>query len=431
MKKIYISFCLIIVSYGTFAQLDLKACLAMADTANLTIRNAELDIEINKRERSSYLSSRLPQLEFNADYKYNAIIQGQVVPAAFFGGESGSYATVQFGVPYVLSNNIQLTQILFNSQLNYGLAALKINADIVETQRNITIQEIRYQVSNSYFLLQGLEKQLAFLERNLSQTLKLLKNVNGLVEKGLALQLEADKIKINLLNIENGISMAKSSKEQLTDLLKILIGYPKDKTLTLIEDSMIEQSLIKSNETKQFYALRLIESQQAMNKEESKGIKMSYLPNLNFYSIYNYSYNINPGDNFRKGIDGVFLGFRFDWRLFDGMQRSYKSKMNAIRTGKLANQYEIANQQLEMAANQAKRQIKLKSEALNLAKEQLALSENVFEQTSLKFEKGLINTTELTLSENSLYQAQNNIVTNYIQLRQAELDYLKSIGNIK
>jgi len=177
--------------------------------------------------------------------------------------------------------------------------------------------------------------------------------------------------------------------------------------------------------------LRLIESQQAMNKEESKGIKMSYLPNLNFYSIYNYSYNINPGDNFRKGIDGVFLGLRFDWRLFDGMQRSYKSKMNAIRTGKLANQYEIANQQLEMAANQAKRQIKLKSEALNLAKEQLALAENVFEQTSLKFEKGLINTTELTLTENSLYQAQNNIVTNYIQLRQAELDYLKSIGNIK
>ncbi len=429
--KLLVSICLFLSLQDVKAQLDLKSCLAMADTANLTIRNAELDIEINKRERSSYLSSRLPQLGFNADYKYNAKIPGQVVPAAFFGGQPGTYATVQFGVPYVLSNNVQLTQILFNSQLNYGLAALKINADIVEVQRNMTIQDIRYQVSNTYFLLQGLEKQLSFLESNLSQTNKVLKNMNSLVEKGLALQLEADKIKVNLLNLENGIASAQASKEQLLDLLKILIGYPKDKKLTLAEDVIIEQSLIKAEDNKQFYPLKLIESQQEMNKEESKGIKMSYLPNLNLYGVYNYSYNIKPEDDFRKGIDGVFIGLRLDWSLFDGLQRMHKSKMNAIRSDKLTNQYELVNQQLEMAANQAKRQIKLKSDALSLSKEQLKLAENVYQQTNFKFEKGLANSTELILAENSLYQAQNNIVSTYVQLRQAELEYLKSIGNIK
>jgi len=429
--KLLVSICLFLSLQNLTAQLDLKSCLAMADTANLTIRNAELDIEINKRERSSYLSSRLPQLGFNADYKYNAKIPGQVVPAAFFGGQQGTYATVQFGVPYVLSNNVQLTQILFNSQLNYGLAALKINADIVEVQRNMTIQEIRYQVSNTYFLLQGLEKQLSFLQSNLSQTNKVLKNMNSLVEKGLALQLEADKIKVNLLNLENGIASVQASKEQLLDLLKILIGYPKDKILTLAEDVIIEQSLIKAEDNKQFYPLKLIESQQEMNKEESKGIKMSYLPNLNLYGVYNYSYNIKPEDDFRKGIDGVFIGLRLDWSLFDGLQRMHKSKMNAIHSDKLTNQYELANQQLEMAANQAKRQIKLKTDALSLSKEQLKLAENVYQQTNFKFEKGLANSTELILAENSLYQAQNNIVSTYVQLRQAELEYLKSIGNIK
>ncbi len=429
--KLLVFICLFLGLQNLTAQIDLKSCLAMADTANLTIRNAELDIEINKRERSSYLSSRLPQLGFNADYKYNAKIPGQVVPAAFFGGQPGTYATVQFGVPYVLSNNVQLTQILFNSQLNYGLAALKINAEIVEVQRNMTIQEIRYQVSNTYFLLQGLEKQLSFLQSNLSQTNKVLKNMNSLVEKGLALQLEADKIKVNLLNLENGIASVQASKEQLLDLLKILIGYPKDKILTLAEDVIIEQSLIKVEDNKQFYPLKLIESQQEMNKEESKGIKMSYLPNLNLYGVYNYSYNIKPDDDFRKGIDGVFIGLRLDWSLFDGLQRMHKSKMNAIRSDKLTNQYELANQQLEMAANQAKRQIKLKSDALSLSKEQLKLAENVYQQTNFKFEKGLANSTELILAENSLYQAQNNIVSTYVQLRQAELEYLKSIGNIK
>ena len=199
----------------------------------------------------------------------------------------------------------------------------------------------------------------------------------------------------------------------------------------MAQDVAIEQSLLKAEENKQFYALRLIESQQEMNKEEGKGIKLSYLPNLNFYGIYNYSYNINPADDFRKGIDGVFIGLKLDWSLFDGLQRMQKSKMNAIRTEKLINQYELTNQQLEMAAQQAKRQIKVKSDALNLAKEQYTLAESIYNSSRTRFEKGLVNSTELILSENSLYQAQNNIVSSYIQLRQAELEYLKSIGNIK
>jgi hypothetical protein len=35
------------------------------------------------------------------------------------------------------------------------------------------------------------------------------------------------------------------------------------------------------------------------------------------------------------------------------------------------------------------------------------------------------------MAETGLEQAQSNVVSAYIQLRQAELEYLKSIGNIK
>lgn len=68
----------------SFSQkIDLNTCLKMADTASLAIRNARLDLEINKEQRGSFLSARLPQLNFNADYTYNAKIPGQVVPATF------------------------------------------------------------------------------------------------------------------------------------------------------------------------------------------------------------------------------------------------------------------------------------------------------------------------------------------------------------
>jgi len=119
-------------SFSFFSQvLDLATCLKMADTANTNIRNARLDIDINVIQKKVYLASRLPKLTATGDYRYNAIIAGQVVPAEFFGGPPGTYSTVQFGVPYNLSNSIQLTQILYNPQLNYGFAALDINQKIV------------------------------------------------------------------------------------------------------------------------------------------------------------------------------------------------------------------------------------------------------------------------------------------------------------
>ena len=145
--------------YSSYGQTyNLEQLLKMADTANPSIRNAKLDIEINDKQKNAYLASRLPKVTAAGDYKYNAIIPGQVVPAAFFGGTPGTYSTVKFGVPYNLGNTVQLTQIIYNSQLNYGLAALDINKKIVDIQLKMTQdtlivlqKEQEYATKNGYF----------------------------------------------------------------------------------------------------------------------------------------------------------------------------------------------------------------------------------------------------------------------------------------
>jgi len=170
MKNTLLYLLLVISSIQSKAQgLNLETCLRMADTANFTVRNAQLDIEINNRNRSAYLSARLPQLAYSGDYKYNAIIPGQVVPGAFFGGAPGTFTTVQFGVPYTLSNTVQLTQILFNPQVEYGLAALKINEEIVNVQQKLTSQDVKFQVATTFFNLQAVSKQLKFVQANRSR----------------------------------------------------------------------------------------------------------------------------------------------------------------------------------------------------------------------------------------------------------------------
>ena len=432
MKNTLLYLLLVISSIQSKAQgLNLETCLRMADTANFTVRNAQLDIEINNRNRSAYLSARLPQLAYSGDYKYNAIIPGQVVPGAFFGGAPGTFTTVQFGVPYNLSNTVQLTQILFNPQVEYGLAALKINEEIVNVQQKLTSQDVKFQVATTFFNLQAVSKQLKFVQGNLTNMEKLISNMEALVGQGMVIQTEADKLKISKMTLFNTSESLKATKDQLETLLKILIGMDPAGKIDLTTDEMVEKSILVDNSAISLPELELIAAQQKMNLEEHKGNNMAYLPNFSFYAAYNYNYNMKPADNYRVGIEGAFVGLRVDWKLFDGLEKYHKQKANLLNAEKLANQKELATKQLELKIANAKRQIQVQTNALALSKEQLKLAQSVYDQSVAKLELGTISSNDLITADNGLQQAQTNVVASYIQLRIAEIEYLRSIGSIQ
>lgn len=411
--------------------LDLETCLKMADTANLSIRNSRLDIAINNRERKAYESARLPKIAISGDYKYNAIIPGQVVPGQFFGGPAGTFSTVQFGVPFNLSTTAQLTQILYNPQVNYGLAALKINGELTKIQQQIVEQNIKHQVAETFFNLQAITKQLSFVTANISNMDKLIKNMQLMVDQELVIQTEADKLQINRLSLLNSRQSLQATQEQLETLLKILVGMDSEEKIRLESDDLVEKSILVDKQTIVYQELELLGAQKKMNEEERKGTNMAYLPSLAFYAAYNYNYNMKPADDYRVGIEGAFIGLKLDWTLFDGMEKFHKQKVNALEAEKIDNQQTTVAQQLEMQTNNAKKQIEVSSGALAISQEQLRLSDRVYKQTQLKFEQGTISSNDLILADNNLQQSQTNVVAAYIQLRQAELTYLRSIGNIK
>ncbi len=421
-----------LVSSSVFSQvLDLATCLKMADTANTNIRNARLDIDMNAIQKKVYLASRLPKVTATGDYRYNAIIAGQVVPAEFFGGPPGTYSTVQFGVPFNLSNNIQLTQILYNPQLNYGFAALDINQKIVAAQERLMQQDIKQQVSSTYFNLQAIVKQLEFVESNIANLTKLIANLQKSYELGLVIETEVDKLKISRLTLLNSKLTMEATKTQLSSLLKILIGVNSDSELNLVSDEMMENTILVDQNNINHPELELMAAQKEMNAEERKGTKMAYLPSVSFYASYNYAYNIKPKDDFRTGINSAFLGLHLDWTLFDGFEKYNKQKMNALNKDKLENQEVLLTKQLALLTETAKNQIDVQSSSLETAKEQLSLANKVYVQTQAQFTAGTISSNELIQAENGLQQAQTNVVAAYIQLRQAELAYLRSIGSIK
>jgi outer membrane protein len=431
MNKAVLFLFLFLSTWATAQVYSLADLLKMADTANLTLKNARLDVNSNINQRKAFLASQYPKITANGDYRYNAIIPGQIVPADFFGGPPGTFAEVQFGVPINLSNTVQLTQFIFNPQLNYGLNALAINAQIVAVQEKIAFQEVHYQVSNTFFGLQAINQQLAYLQKNEKNMDELIRNMELMQQQGLIIPTEVDKLKINRNSITNGIIKLENTRLQLNQLLSILVGFPEGTTLTIASDEIISNPTITEQTNALRPELELIQLQKQMNIEERKGTYMAYLPTLSFYGAYNYNYNMKPEDDFRTGIPSAFLGLRLDWTLFDGFEKKNKLKVNAYTKEKIQNQELLATQQLNLATANAKREAELQTANLEMNKEQLRLSERVYDAAKAQFKAGTISTNELLQADNGLQQAQSSLVGAYLSLRQAELSYLKSISQLK
>lgn len=430
MRKLF-SLTLVFVAIGAKAQeLDLATCLKMADTANLSIVNARLDVLANKSQVKFYMANKLPKITAVADYKYNAIIPGQLIPGEMFGGAPGSYMPVKFGVPFNLSNTVQLQQVLYNPQLEYGINSLKIQQNIIEIQQQIAERDSRAEIAKTFFNLQAIYKQLTFVDSNLHNMDVLISNLEAMEKQQLVVGTEVDKLRINRLNVVNGKQTLEANKDQMELLLKILIGIPENQSISLVKDELVEKSILTDNQNVLYSELELIKAQKQLNEEEKSGTNMSYLPSLSFYAAYNYTYNMKPKDDVRQGIESAFVGLRLDWTIFDGLEKMHKQRVTKINHMKLENQEALLGQQMHLQTENAKRQIEIQAHSLQISQEQLKLSERVYAHSEKQYHEGTIDSNDLVKASTDMQQAQTNVILAYVQLRQAEVAYLKIIGNI-
>ena len=432
MKNSILLLFILFVTYGAKSQvLNLEQCLKMADTANVIIRNARVDVAMSASQIDAYKSALLPKIFYAGDYRYNAVIPGQLIPGQIAGGAPGTYVAVQFGVPVNLSNTVQLNQVLYNPQLNAALKTLKINQEVSEIQAGLTEQNVKYQLIQTYYNLQAIHKQLAFVQENSTNMDKMIANMKAMVEQKMVIATELDKLNITRLTLKNQEQNLISTKEKTENYLKLMIGKSINDKVEFQQEGAVQRSILNEIKSVNAREIQLLLAQQRLNLIERKGTKMAYLPVLSMYGTYLYSYNYRPENKFGKGIDGALVGLKLDWTLFDGFEKHHKLKVNMYQRAKMEDQLDYSKKQLDVNIINAQKQVEIQTQSLQISQDQLVLAEKIQKQAKFSFEQGVISSNDLLKSENDLYQAQTNVVVAFVQLRQAELEVLKLTGNIK
>ena len=435
IKKIFflIIFIGIFVNAQNFPNsLTLDQAIEYGINNNFSVKNANREIEKAQKDRWSTIAIGLPQIYAEVNYQNFLEMPVSLVPAEFFGGQSGEFAEISFGTKQKVVGSVRMDQLIFDGSYIVGLEASKIFLKISENIYEKTTLETKKIIVNNYAaaLLAGenvklLNKNKKNLEENVSEIHQLFKN--GFVEEE-----SVEQIQLTLANINTQLKYAVNLSKIIHEMLKFNLGIPVEKKVVLssqISEIIDESNLIFENQNN-FNISNNIDIKIAENNFLSESLlykyeKSKFLPSLKAFINGSYTGNNEKFDfakNNQKWFGSSLFGLSLDIPLFS----SFSKKVNSQKA-------KISMQQAETKLNETQYRIRMEIEtALNdyqlaienyfTEKENLGLAERIENKNQVKYFEGMVGSFELRQAQLQLYSSQSKYLSSIQNLIERKIN---------
>ncbi|MBC7438377.1 MAG: TolC family protein, partial [Flavobacterium sp.] len=231
---------------------SLEEAISHALTNNYSVINAGRDIESSKEKKWETTAMGLPQINAGLDYTNNFVLQKSVVPAEFFGGKPGEFATVAFGTKHSMFTRATLSQLIFDGSYIVALQASKTYLKFYENAKQKTDVEIKEAVINAYGNVLLAQESIIILEKNKGTLEKTLSDTKATFINGLIEEENVEQLQITLTSINSTLNYNKRLIEVAYKMLKITLGIDINDDLKLTDTldnltvSNLDLSLAKS-----------------------------------------------------------------------------------------------------------------------------------------------------------------------------------------
>lgn len=406
----------------------LQQCIDTAQVYNKALQMSRNNIVISQQKQKEAKASLIPKITANADYRYFIDLPTQLMPATIFGGPAGAFKETQFGVPHNINANLQLTMPLYNPQVFGAIKTTKIAAELNDLQLQKTGEQVYFDISTLYFNGQLLQRQLSFIDSNIVNTSKLLKNMQLLKEQLMAKGTDVGKVQLQKEQLETQRELVSSRYEQIMNALKFAMGIPLQQIINIEKE--IQYQINKDYTSSSAIDIRLANTQSRLLQSELSTLKSSKLPSLSLFGTYGktgFGYDKQPND-FLKFYPIGFAGIQLSYPLFNGTvtQRKINQKKLEIKNSEL--QVQIVAEQNAMQIENVKRQRTVTQKSIRTTTAQIELAKTVYEQTIIQQKQGTASLTDVLLADTALREAQQNYLSAVIDYLKADLE-LKKLSN--
>ena len=404
------------------AQLSLSLSEAQdyAVATNRSLRNADLAVQKAYAQRWQTIASMLPQVDmswgYSSMFNYMMNIGGNALPM----NDNGTLGvTASVGI---------------NGQAIVGALLNNIAIDMQKLSLQQSEDNLRANVKSSYASVLVLEDVVKLLDASLKNIEDLAAMTQRSVDVGVAEQTTADQIQVRVNTLKNNINANKRSTQLAINALKVLLNVPVETELTLTSklDDMLSAEAILQLLGKDFVLENNLSYQTlAKNVELAKtNVHMAgwaYGPTIAVGYQYSEKSYFGKKEGFNMTPPNA-LSVSVSMPLWSSGKRAAGVVEKKIALEEARNTFAETTDNLGIQNEQLRYNVQNGYETYLTEKDNMDVTQRIFESTTKKFNQGVASNLELVNASNDLITAQSTYVQAVLSLVNAQVELEKFLN---
>lgn len=398
--------------------LSMTDAMRMAMERNITIKNASLDVKKAEAQRWQAIASMLPQVNAKLDYSnmcgYEMILgMGPGMETSISMPPSG-----QIGVTAAIA--LSGAQIV-STQLT------KVAMEMSDVARSKTEQEIVDQVRVLYYSALVSEETVELLAKNLESINKLHGFAQRAADVGVSEQVDADQILVQVATMETSLNSANRAKEMVYNSMRLMLDLDVNAEVSLTQnmDELLNVDsatalMLEDFDLNKNFDYQLLVKNLKLSKQQLLMKEWAYGPQLSAFYQYTGKKYFSDKSTFNMTPPNM-VGLSLSIPIF-----SSGVKYSAVRDAKAdlekqENNLEQTEHALKIQHRQSIYNLKSAYERYQTQKQNVDVTQRVFDNMSKKYEYGATSSMDVTTSGANLITAQTSYVQSLLDFVNAQI----------
>ncbi len=422
--------------------LSLQDCMDYALKHNYSIKNAAIDVLIQKAQNAQSVSAAYPHINGKMEFDDFNVPQRSFVDASAFspGIPSGTIIPIAFTLPYAGSAGITASQVIFDGSVSVALKARNTVLEFSKLNGAVTEENVRYNVFKAYNSLVIAYRQYNIIKNSLQFARSIENDVTITQQNGFAEKMDAERANVSVNNLVSDSIRINNILTVSEQVLKYQIGMSINAPIVLT-DTVVESRkqiaadlLIAEGTYENVPEYKVVKTALSLNEFNLKRYNLAALPTLSAFWAYGSNYGgLNGRDifMFNKYWASSTLGVQLTVPIFNGFMR--KNQVTEAKLNIEKSKNNIDNMKLTIDFQAAQSRISLKNAILQVQSQHrnLDLSNDVLDLAQRKYKSGVGSNLEVTQAQTDQLRAQTNYFSALLDLINAEADLKKALGLLK
>lgn len=421
--------------------LTLKRCIEIGIENNLTLQQKQQDIHIAEIGQSENRHKLIPVIQGYANFVHNVERATSVTDGSNLSKLLGVDAPymVGKGLDFQTTGGFQLSMPLYNQTLYTGIQIADKMKEISEASYEKAKEDLTVEISKLYYLAQTTAKQIELIRSNIGRMESLKSITSAFYDNDMALNVDVQRVDINLENLRTQLTNAEAMYEQQLNLLRYTLDFAPDTPIllsTLKSHMDYDDSYLLRGLSPDLYELQLLNMQSVVLQKQKKMINQGYLPTLSLVGATQWTAFTDKFKNYfhthptNKWYNHTYWGIQLNLPIFDGLAKRNKSRKVAAQYTQLQTTIADTEKKLQTQYQNSLNDWHNNIRNAERQQENYRLAESVYLVTSDQYKEGVASMSDLLQDEMRMTEAQNGYISALYKYMVSELSLLKLTGQL-